>query len=231
VDAAADFSTTPAGETANHQNVVHERQVIEPCDPDFVVVPGMAREVLRIDQPQFNHDAGALVFGRDGMLFIALGDGGAADDQGVGHVPGGNGQDPGSILGSIMRIDPQGSDSGNGQYGIPIDNPFVGVPGVLPQIYAYGLRNPFRFSFDSKNGDMYIADVGQNDIEEVNLGVAGGNFGWNIKEGMFCFDPNGDDPGRVDGMISKMSSQRCVRVAPMSMCIPWHIRREPSVAS
>jgi glucose/arabinose dehydrogenase len=195
VDGAADFSTMPVGETANHQSVVREWQVIEPCNPDSVVDPGTTREVLRIDEPQFNHDAGALVFGPDGMLFIALGDGGAADDQGVGHVPGGNGQDPGNILGSILRLDPQGSDSGNGQYGIPADNPFVGVPGVLPEIYAYGLRNPFRFSFDSKSGDLYIADVGQNDIEEVNLGVAGGNFGWNIKEGTFCFDPNGDDPG------------------------------------
>ena len=195
VEGTADYSTMPAMEMANHQSVIREWQMPEPCHPDSVVDPETSREVLRIDQPQFNHNAGALVFGPDDMLYVALGDGGGADDQGVGHVPGGNAQNPGNILGSILRIDPDGDNSENGQYGIPADNPFVGVMGVLGEIYAYGLRNPFRFSFDSKTGDMYIADVGQNDIEEVNLGVAGGNYGWNIKEGTFCFDPNGDDSG------------------------------------
>lgn len=195
VDGPADFSTMPAGESANHQSVIREWQVPEPCNPASVVDTGLTREVLRIDEPQFNHDGGALVFGPDGMLYVSLGDGGAADDQGVGHVEGGNGQDPGNILGSILRIDPQGTDAANGKYGIPADNPFVGVDGVLPEIFAYGLRNPFRFSFDSRTGEMYIADVGQNDIEEVNIGVAGGNYGWNLKEGSFCFDPNGEDPG------------------------------------
>jgi hypothetical protein len=160
-----------------------------------VVDPATVRELLRIDEPQFNHDAGALAFGPDEMLFISLGDGGMADDQGVGQVEGGNGQDPSNILGSIVRIDPLGTDSTNGQYGIPADNPFVGDDGALPEIFAYGLRNPFRFSIDSKTGAMYIADVGQNDFEEVNLGEAGGNFGWNIKEGSMCFDPNGEEPG------------------------------------
>lgn len=130
------------------------------------------------------------------MLYISLGDGGAAGDQGVGHVPGGNGQEPGNILSTIIRIDPDGDDSANGQYGIPDDNPFVGTSG-LDEIFAYGFRNPFRFSFDARTGEMYIADVGQNDIEEIDLGVAGGNYGWNIKEGSFCFDPNGADPGFV----------------------------------
>jgi glucose/arabinose dehydrogenase len=195
VAGAADFSTMPEGEPANHQSVIREWQVPEPCNPEAVVDPESVREVLRVDEPQFNHNAGALVFGPDGMLYVALGDGGRADDQGVGHVEGGNGQDPGNVLGSILRLDPQGTDSTNGQYGIPADNPFVGLEGMLPEIYAYGFRNPFRFSFDSETGDMYIADVGQNDIEEINLGEAGGNFGWNVKEGSFCFDPNGDDPG------------------------------------
>jgi glucose/arabinose dehydrogenase len=195
--APADFSTIPAGEMPNHQSVVLEWHNPDPCNPASVVDPASARELLRIDQPQFNHNAGALVFGPDGMLYIALGDGGAADDQGLGHVPGGNGQDPSNILGTILRIDPSGSNSANGQYGIPADNPFVGMPGFLDEIFAYGFRNPFRFSFDSRTGEMYIADVGQNDIEEVSLGVPGGNFGWRIKEGSFCFDPNGDDPGFV----------------------------------
>jgi hypothetical protein len=160
-----------------------------------VVNPEVVRVVLRVDEPQFNHNAGAVVFGPDAMLYVAFGDGGAADDQGVGHVEGGNGQDPSNILGSIIRIDPQGTDSANGQYGIPADNPFVATEGYLPETYAYGFRNPFRFSFDSETGEMYIGDVGQNDIEEVDLGVAGGNFGWNRKEGSFCFDPYGEEAG------------------------------------
>lgn len=195
VDGEADFSTMPEGEEANHQSVVNEWQVPAPCDAEAVVDPATVREILRVDEPQFNHNAGALNFGPDGMLYISLGDGGAADDQGVGHVAGGNGQDPSNVLGTILRIDPQGTDSDNGQYGIPADNPFVGLEGALPEIYAFGFRNPFRFSFDSKTGEMYIGDVGQNDIEEVDLGEAGGNFGWNIKEGTFCFDPNGDERG------------------------------------
>lgn len=195
VDGDADFSTMPEGEEANHQSVINEWQIPAPCEAESVVDPAIVRELLRVDEPQFNHNAGALNFGPDGMLYISLGDGGAADDQGAGHVEGGNGQDPSNVLGTILRIDPQGTDSDNGQYGIPADNPFVGQEDALPEVYAFGLRNPFRFSFDSEEGDMYIADVGQNDIEEVNLGESGGNFGWNIKEGTFCFDPNGEEPG------------------------------------
>jgi len=193
----ADFSTIPAGSLPNHQAVILEWSNPDPCNPASLVDPASARELLRIDEPQFNHNGGALNFGPDGMLYIALGDGGAADDQGTGHVEGGNGQNPSNILGSILRIDPTGSNSANGKYGIPADNPFVGMPGFLEEIFAYGFRNPFRFSFDSLSGEMYIGDVGQNDIEEVSLGVAGGNYGWNIKEGSFCFDPNGTSPGFV----------------------------------
>lgn len=203
---SADFSTMPAGESPNHQSVVSEWQIPDPCNPDAVVDPASRREILRVDEPQFNHDAGCLDFGPDGTLYVALGDGGAADDQGVGHVPGGNGQDPGNVLGTILRIDPRGSDSANGQYGIPTDNPFVGQAGFVDEIFAYGFRNPFRFSFDSRTGEMYVADVGQNDIEEVDIGVAGGNYGWPVKEGSFCFDQNGTEPGFVyecdDGAIS-----------------------------
>ncbi|MPZ18270.1 MAG: CHRD domain-containing protein [Luteitalea sp.] len=193
----ADYSTMPEGVSANHQSVVREWHVPDPCSPDSVVDPSTNRELLRVDEPQFNHDAGALVFGPDRYLYIAFGDGGQADDQGDGHVEGGNGQDPSNILGSIVRIDPTGSNAPNGKYGIPVDNPFVGVDGFLDEIYVYGLRNPFRFSFDSRTGRMYIGDVGQNDIEEIDIGVAGGNFGWRIKEGSFCFDPNGTEPGFV----------------------------------
>ena len=195
VDGVADFSTLPAEIPANHQSLLREWQVPEPCNPESVVDPATSRALLRVDEPQFNHNGGAVVFGPDGMLYVAFGDGGRADDTGDGHVEGGNGQDPGNILGSIIRIDPQGSDSANGQYGIPADNPLVGIEGAVAEIYAYGLRNPFRFSFDVPTGAMFIADVGQNDIEEISLGEAGGNFGWNRKEGTLCFDPNGDEPG------------------------------------
>jgi glucose/arabinose dehydrogenase len=197
VSGAADFSTMPPGTTANHQSVVAEWTVPDPTDADSVVDLDTRRELMRIDEPQFNHNAGALVFGPDGFLYISLGDGGNEDDQGAGHSPQGNAQDPSNVLGKILRIDPTGSDSANGSYGIPEDNPFVDDPAFVPEIWAYGFRNPFRFSFDSATGSLLVADVGQNDIEEVDVVTGGGNFGWRVKEGSFLFDPNGDEPGFV----------------------------------
>lgn len=191
----ADFSTMPQGETADHQSVIAEWQVADPTDPASAVDIASRREVLRIDQPQFNHDGGALDFGPDGMLYIALGDGGGADDVAVGHGDLGNGQDPSTVLGAILRIDPEGVNAANGRYGIPGDNPFVGKAGFLDEIFAYGFRNPYRMSFDSATGALYVGDVGQNDIEEVDVVVAGGNYGWNLKEGSFFFDPDGDRNG------------------------------------
>jgi len=197
VDGPADFSTLPEGVPADHQSLIIEWHVPHPALMGSRPDPASARVLLRIDEPQFNHDGGALNFGPDGKLYISLGDGGGADDQGEGHGENGNGQDPSNLLGSILRIDPLGSNSANGQYGIPEDNPFVGQTGVAAELYAYGFRNPFRFSFDMQTGGMYIADVGQNTIEEIDLGVAGGNYGWNLKEGSFFFDDNGDGPGFV----------------------------------
>ncbi len=194
-----DFPIPDTGEPAAGNaslSVIREWRVDHPKRPGSTVDPGSSRVVLRIEQPQFNHNGGAIAFGPDGMLYIALGDGGSADDQGPGHVPGGNGQDlsEGNVLGKILRIDPQGSNSANGQYGVPADNPFVDGQGA-DEIFAYGFRNPFRMSFDSKTGELYAADVGQNDIEEVDVVVSGGNYGWPIKEGTFLFDMNGDGPG------------------------------------
>jgi glucose/arabinose dehydrogenase len=197
VSGPADFSTMPAGTPANHQSSIAEWRVPNPRNPSSVVDPSTRRELIRIDEPQFNHNAGALNFGPDGFLYISLGDGGAADDQGVGHSPQGNGQDPSNVLGSILRIDPTGTNSANGNYGIPQDNPFVGQAGFVPEIWAYGFRNPFRFSFDSRTGKLWAGDVGQNDIEEVDVVTKGGNFGWRVKEGSFLFDPNGAEPGFV----------------------------------
>ncbi len=202
----ADFSTQPPGVDPDCQSVIREWSVPDPGDPDAVVDPGSTRVLLRIDKPQFNHNGGAISFGPDGMLYISTGDGGSADDQdgqdffgapAIGHGCAGNGQNPGTALGKILRIDPQGSNSANGQYGIPADNPFVANEDFLGEIYALGLRNPFRFSFDTLTGDLLVADVGQNDIEEINVVVSGGNYGWNRKEGSFFFIANGLGSGYV----------------------------------
>jgi glucose/arabinose dehydrogenase len=194
VGGPADF-TVPKSGAFDHQSVVAE-WVVSAMDSNRVD-PASRREILRIDQPLFSHNAGTLRFGPDGMLYIALGDGGGADDQGDGHVPGGNAQEPGNILGSVVRIDVDrtvGAPSGNGAYTIPPDNPFVGTTNV-EEIYAFGFRNPFMFSFDMETGDLWAGDVGQNHIEEVNIVVSGGNYGWRHKEGSFFFDPNGGDNG------------------------------------
>ncbi len=208
-----DFTTMPPDVDPNHQTIIAEWRVNNPSNPDATVDPNSVRVLMRIDQPQFNHNAGCLNFGPDGMLYIALGDGGNADDQDTGvdpfgvpvrgHGCKGNGQDINTILGSLLRIDPQGNNSGNGQYGNPADNPFVGRDG-LDEIWAYGLRNPFRFSFDRQTGDCYVGDVGQNHIEEVNLVESGQNLGWNLREGTFRFVRNGAARGYAaspDGMI------------------------------
>jgi len=149
--------------------------------------PGSQRNVLTVDQPFANHNGGQLAFGPDGHLYVALGDGGSAGD------PNGNGQSLGTLLGKILRIDPR--PSGAQPYGIPRDNPFVDRTGARAEIWDYGLRNPWRFSFDPTTRDLWIADVGQGDWEEVDhepAGRGGRNYGWNRLEGTHRF--NGDPP-------------------------------------
>ncbi len=172
----------PAG--FNHTSHVSEFQVSE-TDPNQAD-PGSERIVLQVDQPQFNHNAGDLAFGPDGYLYIALGDGGGANDVGLGHTPGlGNGQDATNLLGAILRIDVDAGDP----YAIPADNPFIGTAG-RDEIFAYGFRNPWRFTFDPYGElGLLAADAGQDLWEEVSVVTRGGNFGWNIKEGTHCFDP------------------------------------------
>lgn len=185
------------GETANHQTVIAEWAVQLPLPAAITMAPSFTaakRVVLRIDQPQFNHNGGMLTFGSDNALYISLGDGGGSDDEGVGHGADGNAQNANNPLGSILRINPTGNAgtlSANGQYRIPANNPFVADGTRLDEIYAYGLRNVFRFSFDSAAGDLYAGDVGQGDIEEVNFIEAGQNYGWNQKEGSFFFGDSG----------------------------------------
>ena len=197
VQGTADFSTLPPGAAPVNHSVITEWRVSNPGSANPVVDPASVRVLMRIDKPQSNHNGGALAFGPDRMLYIALGDGGAGDDQGAGHAPEGNAQSlaPGNVLGKILRIDPLGSNSANGAYGIPVGNPFVGRAGA-DEIFAYGLRNPFRMAFDG-DGNLWAGDVGQGAIEEVNIIVAGGNYGWRIKEGSFLFDANGSGPGFV----------------------------------
>ena len=135
--------------------------------------------LLEVPQPFSNHNGGMIEFGPDGMLYVALGDGGSAGD------PRRHGQDLGTLLGTILRID---VTSGNGApYAIPADNPFVGQSGARGEIWAYGLRNAWRFSFDRETGDLWTGDVGQNALEEVDVVRRGGNYGWNVMEGSRCF--------------------------------------------
>jgi glucose/arabinose dehydrogenase len=153
------------------------------------------RVLLEDDHPYLNHNGGTVAFGPDGFLYISIGDGGNGDDVGNGHVPdwytvnaGGNGQDNyANLMGDILRIDVNGSP-----YNIPPDNPFVGKS-AKQEIYAFGFRNPFRFSFDMGGSHQLIAgDVGQSLYEEIDVVTKGGNYGWNVKEGTHCFNTDND---------------------------------------
>ena len=193
----------PAG--YNHTSRIAEYHVS--ADPNRAD-PASERTVLEVDKPQSNHNGGTIAFGpKDDYLYISIGDGGRANDVGLGHVEdwyatnaGGNGQDvTHNLLGNILRIDVDGARP----YAIPRDNPFVGKPG-LDEIYAYGFRNPWRFSFDMKHEHALIAgDAGQNRWEEVDLVRKGGNYGWNVKEGTHCFNtdaPTTDRPSCPSAM-------------------------------
>ena len=138
--------------------------------------PASERVLLEIGEPFANHNGGAMAFGPDGMLYLGVGDGGSGGD------PMGNGQRLDTLLGKVLRI----NVAGDGGYTIPADNPFVGGGG-RPEIWAYGLRNPWRISFDNVTGQLWAGDVGQNQWEEVDRIVPGGNYGWNVMEGAHCY--------------------------------------------
>jgi len=145
--------------------------------------PSSARLVLRMEDHESNHNGGLLKFGPDGLLYIGTGDGGGGNDQ---HGSRGNAQDLGSLLGKLLRIDPRRGSTG-AAYGVPRSNPFVGRDGARGEVYSYGLRNPWRYSFDRSTGDLSIADVGQDNVEEVDFARRGGgkgaNWGWRPLEG------------------------------------------------
>jgi glucose/arabinose dehydrogenase len=157
-------------------------------NPD-VADPASARVLLEVQKPQDNHNGGDLEFGPDGFMYVGVGDGGGAGDQ---HGTAGNGQNLGALLGKILRIDVDGTGAGpNGAYGIPAGN--LQQAGALPEIWSYGLRNPWRYSFDPCTGDMYIGDVGQDTVEEIDyepVNTPGRNYGWRLMEANNCFNPN-----------------------------------------
>lgn len=171
------------------------------ADNPNVADPASEEVILRIPQPFWNHNGGTIEFGPDGYLYIALGDGGSGND------PQGHGQNLTTLLGSILRIDIDHKEADK-NYAIPKDNPFVGkqvkigpqgkTAPARAEIYAYGVRNIWRMSFDRKTGTLWAADVGQNLWEEINIIKAGGNYGWNVREGRHWFRPDGNDGKRSD---------------------------------
>lgn len=171
------YSTPKTGPGINHETVLAEYMVSS--NPD-VADKSSERIIFRVDQPEANHNGGQLLFGPDGYLYLGLGDGGGAGDQ---HGTIGNGQNKSTVLGSIIRIDVNTDN----EYDIPPENPFVDTAGK-DEIYAYGFRNPWRFSVDRETNEIFVADVGQDEWEEINILEMGGNFGWRILEGTHPYD-------------------------------------------
>jgi glucose/arabinose dehydrogenase len=213
--------SAPNGATQGYKMVINEWK-ISAADPN-VVDPGSRREIFSFGKNANNHNGGTIAFGPDGYLYLGTGDGGNANDVGASHIePGGNGQNLTTPMGKMLRIDPLDPSltmsspdavSTNGQYRIPVSNPFDAA-GQVPEIYAYGFRNPYRFAFDRMNGELILADVGQNNIEEINRVTLGGNYGWAVKEGDFLFDratgtigapPGNRSPGVPAGLIDPIS--------------------------
>jgi glucose/arabinose dehydrogenase len=178
-------------------------QLVEyPVDATFTQpwFPLRGRVVMTVRQPHKNHQGGGMLFGPDGYLWVSFGDGGGIGD------PFGNGQDPYSLLGTIVRIDVDGARP----YAIPPDNPFADGSGGAPEVWGYGLRNPWRFSIDEPTGRVYIADVGQYDYEEIDVvptTAGGANFGWPVVEGPQCFADPACDPGQFVAPVHALAHE------------------------
>ena len=193
------------GLEGNHDiNIVEFRRSV--ADPN-VADPASYRLVLTIPKPWENHNAGMMEFGPDGYLYVSVGDG----DSGVLHPPGAFAQTLDDLLGSILRIDPTAQPNG-APYRVPPDNPFVGVAGARPEIWAYGLRNPWRFDINPANGDLYLGDVGEGNQEEIDVipgGHGGENFGWPCFEGTAVFDTTATCPNAVPPALSYDHHKGC----------------------
>ena len=212
------YSTGNPGSSDNPRRTVLSRVRVSGQDPDRAD-PSTEQVLLEVGQPYSNHKGGMLAFGPDGYLYLGLGDGGSGGD------PHGNGQDLGELLGSILRLDVSRTESGRA-YAIPPDNPFVGRQGARGEVWAYGLRNPWRFSFDSATGDLWAGDVGQNQYEEVDIIRRGGNYGWNIMEGMHCYrSPSCDTTGLVLPVVEYPTGEGCA----VTGGYVYHGRRAPAL--
>lgn len=180
-------------------STVRDEKGVRTADPATELV------VLTVFQPFPNHNGGTIVFGNDGMLYLALGDGGAARD------PFKTGQDKGTLLGKVLRIDVRNATAEK-PYEIPKDNPFVGEEGARGEIWCYGLRNPWRIAFDRETGDLWCGDVGQDRLEEVDLLVKGGNYGWNLMEGTEVFRKDVERPADLIAPIAEYPHQDGVSI-------------------
>jgi glucose/arabinose dehydrogenase len=188
-----DFSPDGSKLYVDYTNVDGDTRIAEYPFANNAANKGAERIVMAIDQPYANHNGGNIAFGPDNMLYIGMGDGGSAGD------PENRAQDLGSLLGKMLRINP--AQNGTQPYSIPAGNPFAGQSGRRAEIWHYGLRNPWRWSFDRATGDMWIGDVGQNaweEIDHVAAGRKGANFGWRLREGNHAYNGGAKPAGAVD---------------------------------
>ncbi|MGD8569812.1 MAG: PQQ-dependent sugar dehydrogenase [Gammaproteobacteria bacterium] len=186
--------------TGNDGGLVSRISRFKSVDGGVSLSPATEKRILQLQQPYSNHNGGQVMFGPDGYLYAGFGDGGSGGD------PQGNGQNTKTLLGALLRIDVNSGDP----YGIPPSNPFAGNGKGRPEIYAWGLRNPWRWSFDRKSGTIWLADVGQNAWEEVDIVSKPGNFGWNGKEGTHCYESaNCNNPAFIDPVIEYSHEHGC----------------------
>jgi glucose/arabinose dehydrogenase len=183
-----------------------------------VAAPASEKIILEQAQPFENHNGGAIRFGPDGMLYLGLGDGGSGGD------PFGNGQNLGTWLGKMLRIDVRVADVST-RYTVPADNPFIGTPGALPEIWAFGFRNPWRMAFDAGTGALWAGDVGQDTVEEIDVVRRGANYGWNRFEGDSCYRA----PCPSAGMVAPVATYRHSEGCSVSGGVVYRGRAVPSL--
>lgn len=197
------YSAPSSNKKSDHKGVLAEFKVSSDAD---VADAASQKIIMEIEQPESNHNGGQLAFGPDGFLYIGMGDGGGAGDR---HGAIGNGQNLTTLLGKILRIDVDSKSP----YAIPKDNPFATSTTIKPEIWAYGLRNPWRFSFDRKTGLLFCADVGQNEWEEIDIIKKGKNYGWRVMEGNHCYEPETNcNPEKYEPAIAEYDHSKGISV-------------------